>query len=146
MNPEGSHAALKSMVEEEKADGRLVFCAVVALAAVSFIIRVFGFRGIRVFVQHVPAISAFRCEGWRQEAICVRNAISQALGFRLSPAMCLRRAAASATLLRLMGVSPSVVIGVQRFPFAAHAWTELDGYVVTEETGWTHDYEVIDRF
>jgi hypothetical protein len=132
--------------DEDKIGIGLVICAVVTLAAVGFIIRVFGFPGVRAFLGRVPAVNSVTADMTRTIMARVRGAVGRAVGFRLTPAMCLRRAAAAATLLRLMGVRASVVIGVQRLPFAAHAWAEVDGEVVAEHAGWVHDYQVIDRF
>jgi hypothetical protein len=145
MNRELVQAAVDNTVEDKFGIG-LVFCAVVTLATVGFVIRIFGFPGARVFLGRIPTIHGATADMQRAVVVRVCGAVSQALGFRLTPAMCLRRATAAATLLRLMGVRATVVIGVQRLPFAAHAWAEVDGQVVTERPGWVHDYHVIDRF
>jgi hypothetical protein len=47
-------------------------------------------------------------------------------------ARCLPQAIAIARLLRREGYPVSLVVAVRRFPFAAHAWVEYDGRVLTD--------------
>ena len=45
---------------------------------------------------------------------------------------CLEQSVASFVLLRRRGVPVEIRLGVQPYPFSAHAWLELDGIPVTE--------------
>lgn len=45
---------------------------------------------------------------------------------------CLEQAVAGFVLLRRRGVGVQIRLGVQPYPFYAHAWLELDGLPVTE--------------
>ncbi|HEX7004560.1 MAG TPA: lasso peptide biosynthesis B2 protein [Trueperaceae bacterium] len=47
-------------------------------------------------------------------------------------ARCLPQAVAIARLLRRQGYPVTLVIAVRRFPFAAHAWVECQGQVLTD--------------
>jgi Transglutaminase-like superfamily len=59
--------------------------------------------------------------------------------------LCLQRSAATACLLRRYGLPAQMVIGVQKLPFKAHAWVELDGRVVNDKPYLLEMYSVLDR-
>jgi len=46
--------------------------------------------------------------------------------------LCLQRSAVTTCLLRSLGMPAQLVIGAQKLPFRAHAWTEIDGRAVNE--------------
>lgn len=60
-------------------------------------------------------------------------------------ALCLQRSAATACLLKRCGVPAQMVVGVQRMPFKAHAWVEVDGRIVNDKPYMHELYAVIDR-
>jgi transglutaminase superfamily protein len=60
--------------------------------------------------------------------------------------LCLQRSAATTCLLRCHGVAAEMVIGTQQIPFAAHAWVEVDGAVVTDKPYMREMYAVIDTW
>lgn len=60
--------------------------------------------------------------------------------------LCLQRSAATACLLKRFGVPAQMVIGIQHFPFRAHAWVEVDGRVVSDKPDMHAVYEVLDRW
>jgi len=59
--------------------------------------------------------------------------------------LCLQRSAATACLLKEHGIPAQLVIGVQRMPFKAHAWVEVEGRVVNDVTYTNDMYAVLDR-
>jgi hypothetical protein len=60
-------------------------------------------------------------------------------------ALCLQRSAVTTCLLRQYGVAAQMVIGVQKLPFKAHAWVEVDGRVVNDKP-YVHDlYAAMER-
>jgi transglutaminase superfamily protein len=59
-------------------------------------------------------------------------------------ALCLHRSAAATCLLRRLGVPAQMVIGVQQFPFRAHAWVEVDGRVVNDRSQVRDKFAVLD--
>ena len=59
--------------------------------------------------------------------------------------MCLQRSSATTCLLRAYGARTEMVIGVQRLPFKAHAWVEVDGRVVSDTSYTPEMYAVLDR-
>jgi hypothetical protein len=46
--------------------------------------------------------------------------------------LCLQRSAVTTCLLRSLGVSAHMVMGAQKVPFKAHAWTEVNDQPVNE--------------
>ncbi|HET9184492.1 MAG TPA: lasso peptide biosynthesis B2 protein [Candidatus Angelobacter sp.] len=56
--------------------------------------------------------------------------------------MCLQRSAVMTCLLRNYGISAQMVLGAQKFPFKAHAWTEVGGLPVNERSDVQRRYLV----
>jgi|SRR5882757_8800262 len=59
--------------------------------------------------------------------------------------LCLQRSAATACFLRQYGASALMVIGVQKLPFKAHAWVELEGRPVNDKSYTSEMYVALDR-
>jgi hypothetical protein len=59
--------------------------------------------------------------------------------------LCLQRSAVTTCLLRSCGVSAEMVIGAQKFPFKAHAWTEVNGNPINERRDVRSVYLVWER-
>jgi hypothetical protein len=59
--------------------------------------------------------------------------------------LCLQRSAVTTCLLRRYGVNANMVMGAQKLPFRAHAWTEVDGCAVNECTDVQKIYAVWER-
>jgi hypothetical protein len=62
----------------------------------------------------------------------VCNAVNSACVVYPKHVLCLQRAAVTTCLLRNGGVPARLVLGAQKVPFEAHAWTEVDGCAVNE--------------
>jgi hypothetical protein len=60
--------------------------------------------------------------------------------------LCLQRSAATTCLLRQFGIAASLLIGAQQLPFRSHAWTEVDGRVVSDKPYMREMYQILDRF
>lgn len=59
--------------------------------------------------------------------------------------LCLQRSAVTTCLLRESGVPAKMVVGAQKFPFKAHAWTEVNGHPVNERRDVQHLYLIWER-
>ena len=59
--------------------------------------------------------------------------------------LCLQRSAVTACLLKDSGIPAQLVIGAQHTPFRAHAWVEVDGRVVNDNSYTNEIYAVLDR-
>ena len=77
------------------------------------------------------------------EQICA--AVDMASIWYWKEALCLQRSAATACLLKRLGVAAQLVIGAQQIPFKAHAWVEVDGRVVNDKAYVPEMYAVLDR-
>lgn len=75
----------------------------------------------------------------------VCGAVNYACSWYPKRALCLQRAAITTCLLRRCGIDAKMVIGAQRFPFKAHAWTEVNGIPVNERRAVTEIYLVWER-
>jgi hypothetical protein len=64
---------------------------------------------------------------------------------RSAPRDCLPRSLALYRFLLSVGVPAEHCIGVQRFPFEAHAWVECGGRAVNESSGLTRGYTELAR-
>ena len=58
---------------------------------------------------------------------------------------CLQRSTVTTCLLRSLGERAQVVIGAQKLPFKAHAWTEVNGRAINERRDVQSIYGVWER-
>ena len=77
------------------------------------------------------------------ERVCA--AVNYACSWYPKRVLCLQRAALTTCLLRRCGIDARMVIGAQRFPFKAHAWTEVNGVAVNERRAVKDIYLVWER-
>jgi hypothetical protein len=77
------------------------------------------------------------------DRIC--SAVDMACIWYWKEALCLQRSAATACLLRDFGIPAQLVIGAQQMPFKAHAWVEVEGWVVNDKPYTSEMYAVLDR-
>jgi hypothetical protein len=75
----------------------------------------------------------------------VCNAINYACVVYPKQVLCLQRSAVTTCLLRSIGVSAHMVMGAQKVPFKAHAWTEVDGRAINERRDVRSIYGVWER-
>ena len=64
------------------------------------------------------------------EAVC--TAVNHACVWYPKRVLCLQRSVITTCLLRHCGVPAQMVMGAQKFPFRAHAWTEVDKHPINE--------------
>ncbi len=62
----------------------------------------------------------------------VTQALNWACVWYPKKVLCLQRSSVLTCLLRSCGVEAQMVMGAQKFPFKAHAWTEVDGRAINE--------------
>jgi hypothetical protein len=75
----------------------------------------------------------------------VCKAVNHACVWYPKRVLCLQRSTITTCLLRHSGVPAHVVLGAQKFPFKAHAWTEVDGVPVNERRDVQRLYLVWER-
>ena len=119
-----------------------IFRAYRELLWVEVLLRNRGFGGVHEAVKSLAAVE----RGLRFhscEEICRAVDIACVLYFK--EVQCLQRSAAAVRLLRRRGVHAELVIGVQQWPFRAHAWVEAAGRVVNDKPHVIESFTVIDR-
>ena len=117
--------------------------AFAGLVAVDLLVKRRGFPGLYRRISSA-AVQARKQDPSRIGEIC--SAVDRAAALYFKRAWCLQRSATATFLLRRAGFPAEMVIGVQRMPFAAHAWVELGGEVANDRPGVREAYQVIERF
>lgn len=82
-------------------------------------------------------------EEGRMQAVCA--AVNRACVWYPKRVLCLQRSAVTTCLLRNAGIAAKMVMGAQKMPFRAHAWTEVDGKPVNERRNVQKFYLVWER-
>lgn len=75
----------------------------------------------------------------------IMNAVNSACVWYPKRVRCLQRNAVLTCLLRHYGIKAAMVMGAQKFPFRAHAWTEVNGHVINERRDVKSFYLVWER-
>jgi hypothetical protein len=102
----------------------------VALMLCDVALRVLGYTRTMRIVRRVAGERSSRFE--RQIIEHTLHSILVATAFYPGRSKCLEQSVAGLVLLRRRGVPVEMRLGVQPYPFSAHAWLELDGVPVTE--------------
>ena len=116
--------------------------AFLGLLITDAVLQLLGFSRFHALVRRLPARSVEGAGMARAQRI-VRS-VDQASAFYFKRAWCLQRSAVTVVLLRLAGLPARLVIGIQRIPFYAHAWVELDGRVVNDQPAVQRTFEVLE--
>jgi hypothetical protein len=119
--------------------------AFLLLLTFDFIASVKRFNGIHRWVSECPIKNVDKNVQHVAEEVC--SAVTMASSYYPKTVACLQRSAVVARMLSRRGVPACVVIGVQRFPFASHAWVEISGgTVVNDKPKVKTLYTELDRF
>ena len=113
-----------------KARAPNVLLCMLLLAAVDLSLRMFGFRRTARWSRRLT-----RSKGPASEAELVGKTIHRLLtatAFYPGRSKCLEQSIAGFVLLRRRGFDVRLRLGVQPYPFSAHAWLELEGQPITE--------------
>jgi len=112
-----------------------LFKTLLLLFAIDIGLRTLGFERVHRYVKQIRAAS--QDNAWTKAAL---EQVLRATALYPGRSMCLEQSLATTVLLRRRGVDARVRLAVQHYPFAAHAWVEIDGVSVTESP------EVVQRF
>lgn len=112
------------------------------LIAVDVALKLFGFGRVHAWLRRLPQDAGAGDVRRARELAC---GVDRAASFYARRAWCLQRSLATLILMRLRRWPAQLVIGVQRLPFAAHAWVELGGEVVNDDARVRTLYAVIER-
>jgi hypothetical protein len=119
----------------------LVLRAYFGLLRVDLQLAVRGFAAVHARVKKFARTT--RIQPASAEEIC--RAVDVACVLYFKEVLCLQRSAAAACLLRQHGIPAELVIGVQQWPFRAHAWVEVAGRIVNDKPHVAEIYGVMDR-
>jgi hypothetical protein len=75
----------------------------------------------------------------------VCDAVNNACVWYPKRVLCLQRSTVTTCMLRRYGIPAQMVIGAQKVPFKAHAWTEVDGRPINERREVHKIYDVWER-
>lgn len=112
-----------------------LFRTIFLLFIVDVALRTFGYARV------IRRLHSIRAAGKDAAAVAaVHLQVLRATAVYPGRSLCLEQSVATAALLRWRGIDAHVRLAVQHYPFAAHAWVEIDRRPVTEEA------EVVSRF
>ena len=114
----------------------------VELLRVEYWLMVFGFSEVYRNVKNFPR-SRKRSEVRSARDIC--DLVDTACVLYFKQVRCLQRSVVMVRLLRGNGIPAELVIGVQHWPFRAHAWVESSGQIVGEKPYIAGMYDVVER-
>jgi len=107
-----------------------VFAAFLGLAAFDLVLALFSLRALCWCVRSWPKRHCKNPDSDLIGPLC--NAVHRACVWYPTKTLCLQRSAVTTCLLRSCGMPALMKIGVRPMPFLAHAWVEVDGYVVND--------------
>ena len=118
----------------------------VAFSALLFVDGVMKLAGFQRFYRMLRSWPVRQGRPPDVEAVATTcSAVDRAATYYFKRAWCLQRSATAVCLLRLRGVDAKLNIGVQKIPFYAHAWVEVDDEVVNDHPQVQKRYTVLER-
>jgi hypothetical protein len=108
----------------------LVFAALIALLGYEITRTIGGFQRIRALIVRRGKAKNLESRGDPVRIVCL--AVAKACSLYPRTVKCLQRSSVIVYLLRMYGVKADLVFGVERFPFYAHAWVEVEGRIVND--------------
>lgn len=111
------------------------------LAATDVGLRLCGYARVRRFAGWVGRPAAAKPERALIDQTMQR--VLTATAFYPGRSQCLEQSLVCYVLLRRRGFNAELRIGVQPYPFSAHAWLEIDGAVVTEAPEYINRFAIM---
>jgi hypothetical protein len=139
------------MVEELRFSKWICFLqAYILLFVIKITMRWFGFARVH---RVLGVFRASRARKYDEKLLGSDDALAQeiwsavwlASRYQILGTTCLERSLVLYRLLGLYGVQADLCIGVQKIPFASHAWVEHNGSVLNDVKFWCAAYSVILR-
>ena len=122
---------------------RETFSAFVGLLAFDLLLKLGGFQRLIGRVARWPIAEPRTAD--REICLRVRGMVDRAQMYYPKKAMCLQHSAVVTCLLRRRGVPAEMVLAAQIFPPKAHAWAEVGGEVVNDQSCVKSEYRVLKR-
>ena len=140
---EQANFAGNDVVEDLSISRRETFSAFVGLLAFDLLLKVGGFQRLIGKVARWPIAEPRTAN--REICRRVRGMVDRAQMYYPKKAMCLQHSAVVTCLLRRRGVPAEMVLAARNFPPKAHAWVEVAGDVVNDNSSVTSEYRVLRR-
>src|ERR1044072_4067609 len=131
------------VAEDLSISRRETFSAFVGLLAFSLLLKLAGFQTLIGKVARWPVAEPRITD--REICRRVRSMVDRAQMYYPKKAMCLQRSAVVTCLLRRRGVPAEMILAAQTFPPKAHAWAEVAGEVVNDQSSVKSEYRVLKR-
>ena len=122
---------------------RETFSAFVGLLAFDLLLKFGGFQRLIGRVARWPIAEPRIAD--REICLRVRGMVDRAQMYYPKKAMCLQHSAVVTCLLRRRGIPAEMVLAAQTFPPKAHAWAEVAGEVVNDQSSVKSEYRVLKR-
>jgi hypothetical protein len=116
--------------------------AYLGLIVVDLALRLRGFGRVHRWLHRLPAGGPGPGLARARRLAC---AVDLAAAYYPKRAWCLERSLVTLLLMRMRRWPARLVLGAKRMPFAAHAWVEMDGQVVNDDTRVRARYAVLER-
>lgn len=120
----------------------LFFQALFGLIAYDLILLAGKFKTIRALVGRWKVANR-KTPPERMEQIA--QAVNLACICYSKQVLCLQRASVTVCIMRSHGIPAQMVLGAQKMPFQAHAWTEVNDRAVNERSNVQAKYQVWER-
>ena len=101
-----------------------------------------GFRGVHALLARTRVRQAASAPGL-EPALC--EAVNRAISFFPKRVRCLQRSAVTVRMLRKHGIPATFVVGYRPAPFFSHAWVEVNGRVVNDDSGYQRQLTILLR-
>lgn len=115
------------------------------IAAADLALRHLGFARSVAFVRRVAG-SKIGAETAPEVVESVMRRVISASTFYPGRAECLEQSLVAYVLLRRRGVPVQLRLGVQPYPFHAHAWIELNGRAISEADDFVSQFVPVEGF
>jgi hypothetical protein len=140
---EQSDFAGNDIAEDLSFSRRETFSAFVGLLAFDLLLKFGGFQRLIGKVARWPIAEPRNAD--REICRRVRGMVDRAQMYYPKKAMCLQHSAVVTCLLRRRGIPAQMILAAQTFPPKAHAWSEVAGEVVNDQSSVKSEYRVLKR-
>lgn len=120
----------------------LFFQALFGLIAYDLMLLVGKFKTVRALVGRWKVANR-KAPPERMDQIA--QAVNLACVWYPKQVLCLQRASVTVCIMRSHGIPAQMVLGAQKMPFQAHAWTEVNDCAVNERSNVRARYQVWER-
>jgi len=121
------------------------FQTMTAIAFLAYFGALMRFSWLPNIYDTVGRISIRKRAARFENTVRTRHSVDQAALVFNKQTWCLQLSATYVCMLRRQGVPAELVIGVRTYPFQAHAWVELDGYILNDRLDYVSQFLVLDR-